>query len=529
MAFTLVQAGATLKLVDTAGTPSAALTLPTNIGLSTASSRTPRFAIFGKYVVIVNSPNRPLTVDGNGDVRVLSPRPPGSVPVVSAQSGGALSGSYKVKQTFRIKDTAGNIIAESDFGPESAAQAVTAQYLRAASLDLSPDSVSSSMLYRTTTGGVVYFPWVELNGNTQTSIQDDLSDAGLSLVAAAPLGSAPDLVTIASWRGRLWGGDRVDIDHLRYCEVERMSAWPRSNDILIPPQGADTTGIRALAPRREALGIGRRNHLFQVTGTSSSDFRSIKVTENVGIESQESVVVYRDTAYFLWKDGVYGWDSGGIKCLSDGDAGRGNVRSWFTTDSYFNRDEFDIAVGQIDPVRNKYRLLLAAAGQATLNRWVEFDLNTRTWWGPHQTAAFTPVSAIVVPTANDVLEPMLGSSTGFLWEEQATRTDDTATAIDFDVDTKYHSADTPDIQKYWDNPSVFTIAQSAGTLTMTPSLGEIDDRADTPMSVDLTKTRQQLRRLGLGKHVRFNLRENTAGQDVVITGYELPYFEIGRR
>ena len=279
MAFTLIQAGATLKLVDTAGTPSAALTLPTNIVLST--SRTPRFAIFGKYVICVNSPNRPLTIDGNGTVRVLSPRPPGSVPVVSAQSGGALSGSYKVKQTFRVKDTEGNILAESDFGPVSAAQAVASQYLRAASLDLSPDSVSSSMLYRTTTGGAVFFPWVELNGNTQTSIQDDLSDAGLSLVAAAPLGSAPDLVTVASWRGRLWGGDRVDIDHLRASEVERMSAWPRSNDILIPPQGADSVGIRALAPRREALGIGRRNHIFQVTGTTfgtaktSSDFRSV--------------------------------------------------------------------------------------------------------------------------------------------------------------------------------------------------------------------------------------------------------------
>ena len=528
MAFTLIQAGATLKLVDTAGTPSAALTLPTNIVLST--TRTPRFAIFGKYVVLVNSPNRPLTIDGLGTVRVLSPRPPGSVPVLSAQSGGALSGSYKVKQTFRVKDDIGNILAESDFGPITASQAVASQYLRAANLDLSPDSVSSSMLYRTTTGGIVFFPWVELNGNTQTSIQDDVSDAGLSLVAAAPLGSAPDLVTIASWRGRLWGGDRVDIDHLRYCEVERMSAWPRSNDILIPPQGADSVGIRALAPRREALGVGRRNHIFQVTGTSASDFRSVKVTENAGIESQESVVVYRDTAYFLWKDGVYAWDSGGIRCISDGKAGKGNVRSWFTTDSYFNRNRFANAIAQIDPIRNKYRLFLSAAGSSDLDRWVEYDLNEETWWGPHQTAAFTLVSAFVVPSANDVLAPMVGSSSGFMWQEQATRTDDTATAIDFDVDTKRHDGGTPNVDKVFEHLRMAGIAQTTGRLTVTVSKGELDASADSQVhQFELTKSSQDVGMVGAGKTAQLNFRENTAGQDVQLVGYELPFHELGVR
>lgn len=527
MPYTIIQAGTALELYDPSGNHGV-VTLPTNIVLS--ASRVPRFAIFGRSVVMVNSPNRPITIDGNAVARVLSPRPPYSIPTLSAQAGGALTGTYLVKQTFLIKDSLGNILAESEMGPVSNSQAVAAQWLRAANLSLSPDAVSATRLYRTTTGGSTYFPWIDLDGNTQTSIQDDLSDAGLGAIAAPALGTVPDLTLIAEFRGRLWGVDRNLVDDLRYSEAGKMWAWPAANSIPIPKLGSDSRGITALMARKEALGIGRRNVIQMIAGNSASNFAPVKVTENAGIESQESVAVYLDTAYFLWKDGVYAWGEGNqLKCISDG-TGKGGVRSWFTTDSYFNRAKFSIAFGFVDPDEKKYKLFLCSAGSSTIDRWVEYDIIEQKWWGPHKTAAFTPTATLILPNSNDVLQPMVGGSAGFLWQKSTTRTDNTSTAIDFDVDTKRHDCGSPDVDKVFSRTTVHGVAQASGHLAVTPSVGELNAAASSQaLDVDLTLNRQVIGRLGTGKTAGLNFRENTAGQDVILTGYEIEFSELGKR
>jgi hypothetical protein len=281
--------------------------------------------------------------------------------------------------------------------------------------------------------------------------------------------------------------------------------------------------------RREALGVGRQDILYHVTGNANENFRVVKLSENVGIESQESVQIYRDVAYWLWKDGVYEWGPNGIMCVSDGEGGKGQVRSWFNTSSYFNSAVFSNAFGRIDPIRNRYQLFLAAAGDSTINRWVEFDLADRTWWGPHLTSAFTPTCAFVLPDANNVKVPVIGSSNGFIWQEQATRTDDTATGIALDVDTKSHDADTPDIEKYFGQLSMISKVQAAGTLVVTPTVGGLGASAGAAINHLLTSGRERLRRLGTGRFCKLNFTHSTAGQDVEVFGYEIPFHELGRR
>ena len=523
--FAIVQAGTALQLVNTATGVFTTLTLPTNITLN--ASLTPRFTVSNAYVVMVNSCSRPITIDVEGVVRPLTLFPPGAVPTLSGVAGGSLSGTFLVKQTFLIRDSVtGNIISESAMGPPSASTAITSQFLKAATLGISNEaSMTGSQLYRTATLGTVYFPWLELEGNTQLSILDDLSDAGLILVAAPTLGSVPDLTLIAEWRGRLWGVARTVVDYLRFSEAGIMYAWPTANNLLIPKLGSDSRGVIALVARKDALGVGRRNSLQQIAGNTLSDFRPVKISEHVGIESQESVAVYRDTAYFLWKDGVYEWDNNGVRCVSDG-----KVRSWFTTDTYFNRARFQNAFGMIDPIRNRYKLFLANAGDTVENRWVEYDLNDKTWWGPHVTAAVTTLtSAIVAADADDVQLPLIGNSTGFLWKEQSTATDDTATGISLDVDTKFFDGNTPDIEKYWGELSVVGKVQSAGTLSITPKTGGLDASAGSAISYTMTNGRSRLRRLGTGRFAQLNLTHSTVAEPVEIYGIELPYHELGRR
>src|SRR3990167_3805432 len=114
MPYTLLQGGSSLQIMNTAGTLST-LTLPT--GITIQSAERPRFAVYGRYVVVVNSPSRPITVDPEGVVRVLTPRAPRTKPVASAAAGGTLTGTYEgVRQTFLVTDEDGNIISESAMG-----------------------------------------------------------------------------------------------------------------------------------------------------------------------------------------------------------------------------------------------------------------------------------------------------------------------------------------------------------------------------------------------------------------------------
>lgn len=425
MSLAIIQAGSNLQLLSANGDLTT-LTLPTNVTLRTDVP--PRWVIYSHYAVLVNTPSQPLTIDANGTVRLLTPRPPRVAPVLSAGVAGTLTGSYRTKMTFVIQDALGNVIAESDYSPFSNQFAITNKKLRASNLDLSPDEITGRRLYRTTTLGAVYFQWVDLDGNILTAVEDDLSDAGLSLVAAPTLGTPPRLTLIAEFRGRLFGVGDVDIDHVRYTEAGIQYAWPSDNTLEIPSVGMDAFGIVSLLPRREALGAGRRNMLVQITGTGTEnssgivDFDVVILSKELGVESQESMVVFRDTAYFLWKDGVYTWGSEGLRCISDGTEGKSQVRSWFTTNSYFNRDRFPYAFAEIDPNRPIYRLFLADADSDVENAWVEYDIKDGTWWGPHSTALFTPTSAFNRTNASNRTLPVIGSASD-IWTDQETRSD----------------------------------------------------------------------------------------------------------
>ena len=529
MAFNLVQAGDSLYSVNAAGGISSALTLPTGITLS--KTRHPRFARFGRYIIVVNTPSRPISVDDKGTVRPLTPLMPTSTPVLAGETGGVLTGRYLAKQTFVFLDAVGNVIAESEFGPLPVnSQLVTSQYLRMTNLSLSPDTsaISGTRLYRTTTGpGSAYFQWATIPGNTQTRFRDDLSDASLGLIAAPTLGSVPDLTLVATWQGRIWGVDRFNVDNVRYTEAGTSYAWSALNTLLIPHVGDDRFGITALVPRREVLGVGRQNRLVQIAGNTRTNIRTVGVIENCGILSQESAVVYRDVIFLLWRDGVYQWDSDGLVCVSD----KAGVGSWFKTNSYFNRGLFSQAFAVFDPVTLAYRLFLCSAGQTVPDRWVEYSLKTGKFYGPHKTAAFIPSCAFWVRGTNDQLYPMMGSREGYISQDTEERSDWGLTPVAMRVDMAGHAAGDDDAEKYFGQLSVHTEKESKGTLTITPFVGDDENEFQgEPMLHDLRETRARLDRIGTGKTARLVFSNNELGQNVNIRGYDIdPVHVMGKR
>jgi hypothetical protein len=198
MAFTVIQAGTSLQFMDTDGVLSS-LTLPT--GATLRDDVPPRWVVFGGYAILVNTPSFPLTIAPDGVVRPLCPKPPAVAPTVAIGTAGTLSGTYGgIRYTYLIKDDIGNIIAESDFSPPSNTVTLTNDKLQVSGVSVSPEtSVNARRLYRPTTDGAVLFPWFDIEGNTITTAQDDLSDAGLE---KPPLGyqrrrARPDLLQYA--------------------------------------------------------------------------------------------------------------------------------------------------------------------------------------------------------------------------------------------------------------------------------------------------------------------------------------------
>jgi hypothetical protein len=527
MAFSVFQAGSSLYGLDPNGLQ-VALTLPDGVFLNPTLK--PRFAVMGNYAIMVNSPSRPLTIDANLNVRVLCPNPPSVKPTLSGTAGGSLSGTYTARQTFVVFDAFGQLIAESDFGPTADEVTISGQYLTAADLNLSSDQVSGSRLYRPTTGTSVYFRWIDQPGNTQTSIFDDLSDAGLDVFSAPARGTPPDLALVAEYKSRLFGISKSDPNSLNYTEVGEQFAWPADNVLPIPRLGSDSRGGTGLVRRRDALGLGRANGFFQVTGTSDTDLRIVNVSENCGIEAPDSVAVYRDTAYFLWKDGVYRWNADGLKCVSDG-----KVRSWFTTNNTFNISRLKNAFAVIDPLRHKYRLYLASASSQVENCWIEYDFLEDKWWGPHTSKAMNPSCAFQITTGGDSVVAMVGATDGFIRQDRKLRTDDTDTGIDFDVITARDDYSEPSMEKYFGQVSVFTKPQPRGSLEVVSLASGPDDKRTrldlkTADQHDLTESSGRLSRVGSGQSMKIRFRNNEPGVDVVLRGYEVdPVYVTGKR
>jgi hypothetical protein len=534
MAASVVQAGTKLYMVNEAGAPTQ-LVIPSTITMQ--SDVAPRWVVYNNYVVLVNTPSQPLVIDSTGTVRILSPKAPRVAPILSAVAGGTLSGTYAgVRVTFVTTDAAGNIISESDYSPASNSQAVSNQFLKVSNIDVSPDDITFRRIYRPTNNGVILFQWVDLNGNVQTTIQDDLPDAALSLNGAGLLGTPPKLTLIAEFRQRLFGVGDTDIDHVRFTQTGLQYAWPAQNLLAIPQIGSDVTGINALIARREALIVGRRNMLVQVTGTGVedssgiADFNVVILSRECGTESNETCKVYRDTGFFLWKDGVYTVNTDGIKCISDGADGKGNVRSWFVSDSYFNRSMFTRAFALIDPNFPKYRLFLASAGSNVIDRFVDYDINDGTWWGPHKTDLFTPKSGFLLYDANDKAFPIIGGTGGTMYQEQTTRTDGASTPIVLDAVGKRHNADEPDLEKYWGELSILQKSYAAGTLQVVSTAGDLTSTSTITQNCPMQQNRTRLGRLGKGKHAQVELINGEVGQDVELFGYEIdPVNLIGKR
>lgn len=543
MAFLLAQGGDTLYKIDPATGTRTALTLPTGVTLST--DRKPKFAVLDQFVVMVNSPSRNLAIDPEGVVRVLVPRAPTRGPIVASGGAGSITGSVQAKCSFVVEGSDGTLLFESPLSPASVAVSLSSNSIAFSEVPVSTDSITKRRVYRNIAGGSVYYRVLDIDGNTGTAGTSTIADASLSLLPqdsstlVAPPGtiSTSRLRNIVSWKSRLWGvgSDPTDVDRIRFTESQKVYAWP--NSVVAYPTGQDTIGVIGFAPRRDQLGVLKRKGLWQITGSASGSAGISTASVNIvqiqppdgaacGCIAPDTIVVVNDRAYWLGDDGVWEWGPDGVKNISNE-----QVKPWFDRNStYFNAARFPNAFARYNVQRNQVEFHLAAAGSSVEDRWVSFNLTTRCWYGPHKTAAFTPTHAALGLDENNLPISLVGGSDGVIYvANQSDYHDGTASAIDFDCYGPFHSGDAPDIEHHWGHLSVLTKAQT-GALTITPYVGRLQALPGQAILHDMSKGREQLRRVGEGALARLRFRQAVVDQGCGLYGYEIdPVFEIGRR
>jgi hypothetical protein len=534
----LAHAGTALQIVKSSG---AVVTLTLPAGVTISSTFRARSGVLGQHVVIVNAPSENLWLDTQDNtLRRLSSIPPLAAPMLAAGTGTGLTGAYQAKVSFAVKDANGFILSESPLSPISAAVTLANKNLAISNIPISlnPD-VNCRRLYRTASGGTVFFQSMDIDDNFTTSIVDGLSDDSLSRLPADPeLGNpaaaipGERLTLIVAWKDRLWAvAARYDLrDHVIFTGPGRFYAWPVSNDFPAYPVGEDTFGVTGFLARRDALGVLKRNRLMKIVGSSEADFEMIIVVEEQGCIAPESCIVIRDVGYWLAKDGVYAWSDAGVKCIT-----RKNVDPWFTQDEVFNRAQFEYAIGGYNPVANSYELNLAAAGSSVNDRWISYQIDKDEWLGPHRTSAFTPTARALLYGDDNAIRPVQAGADGFIYvANQAGNADQIGgslfrRAIAGRIKTKYHSDGAPNSTHVWGQLSVLSRIESIGTMTATPYVGRLNAGASPSKAINLTRGRERLSRIGVGPLCALQFDQNELGSRFLLYGYEMPVFEAGVR
>ncbi len=537
MPFYIIHAGSALKKSDPGGTLSG-ITLPAGVTIS--DERPARMAILANKIVVVNAPSVNIFIDPfTARARVLSIAGPTVAPSVAAGAAGQFDGPYRVYFTYAILDPDGDVLTESPASPIAGPVTLSNRQLSISNISTSSTAdVNARIVYMTVAEGSDFFEVDRIANNTATTDVINSSDYDLGLLSAAnPKGNPPGVDAtdrfrlIAAWKDRLFASPFNEPDFVYVSGNRAVSNWAASQRFTVKVQGEDKFGVTAFMARRDEFVIAKRRKLVKIIGNDPSDYEQISIlgdSGSVGAVSQEAALVIRDECYFLAEDGFYKYGNDGLISLS-----RDDVHPWFTTDTYFNRAMFESAFAYHNQKFDTIHLHLAAAGTSTLNRWVRLDLKQMKWFGPDKTW-FNPTAGGAMDDENSFNNPVLGASDGIIYQLNSTSASDDGEAIEFDVIGKFHSADSPDIEKYWGQPAIIIKGAAAGTLDIIPKLVQQDQKiedavAQSTISIDYSKGRARPRRLGTGRLCQLRFVNAEVDQEIQIYGYEIPVHELGRR
>lgn len=526
MPYYLVHAGNALQKIDSDGNVTN-VALPD--GVTIDATRPARFTLLNKTLLVSNAPSRTLLFDGGLTAHLAGLIPPVAAPAV-AVGVGTLIGDYFCAYSFAIKDADGNIIVESDLSPVSAVQTLATEGLALSGIGVSDDAqVTTRRIYRSASGGDALYWAQDIDDNTTTVALSTEVDSALGTETIANIGlgavpgstSADRLKLSVTWKDRVWGVSDTNPDDLRFSGARLPYAWDPDNYIPIPPVGEDLVGVNGFLARRDELGVLKLNRLCKVVGSTPDEFVLIVVQEGTGTIASGSCIVIRDIGYFLAHDGVYAWGPEGLTNISDA-----QVRPWFVTDLFFNRQLFSTAVARYNWRTHSYELHLPSIGQTNLDLWVQYDIARKQWFGPHKTIAFVPASGGQISDDNGLLIPAVGSLAGHLWLQDNGEIMDGNYEIALDVMTQPYTEGAADVHKLFHELSVINKSQGSGFIEIQSIL---DLSVQASFLVPQDRNRSRCRRIGPGRLLTLRFKHDTLYEDCEVYALEVPFTILGRR
>ena len=202
MPYSYVQAGRTFHKVDQGGVATE-ITFPDGLTLEsetgTLRQTRMRHAILDRRVCIVNSPSHNfMMLQGDPVKRTpdqivsMSPVAPNQPLRLSSSGSEGLTGTYKFKCSFLVKDEKGRVVAESPLS-EEASIVVDGEAVVISSIPIADEpSINSRRIYRTLTGGEKFFHLLDVDGNEAATITNSQSDESIALASTPDkLGNPP--------------------------------------------------------------------------------------------------------------------------------------------------------------------------------------------------------------------------------------------------------------------------------------------------------------------------------------------------
>jgi hypothetical protein len=411
---------------------------------------------------------------------------PTKAPTIGVGRGGTLNGQYNAKYTY-VRKVGSTVVAESNASPAaSTAQVLNGQSLAVDVTQPSDSQVTHIRLYRTLTGGAIYyydqeiaiavtyvyghtFDWEEtdeyISGDgyqfttadsthrsencfTWEELFKDRDDSVVDSVMAVALGDFDSNTSDSAL------GTQLHTDHdrppagsfvfgpaydgtcfilngnkLHYCKPKQPEYWPALYYIEVgAPQFALQTGVF----HNGQSYVLSKNEIYYVQGTGDGVFLPLPMKAKTGAQSQGGAIsVHGKGIYHTGPDGIYLFSG------TDEKVTEGNLEPIFRGEAVQGLPGVgDITQSWLHVYKNHLYFGYSTSSNKTPQNILVLNLDTnRLAYYVYNDGADIEISSITTDIKNDRI--VVGDSQGFVRViEDKSNTDDSGTAIDWSVQSK---------------------------------------------------------------------------------------------
>lgn len=433
---------------------------------------------------------------------------PASAVTTGSGGAGALTGTYRYYVTYYNSATG----HESNPNTTPASFTAAANIIALTNIPTSADGqVTRRRIYRTTSGGSIFFFLTEIADNATTTYNDNAADSTLSTREVPLDNDVPEKFKfLEEWDGRIWGVPAASTTELHF-----------SNDRYLTPSGSglpeesfsqdnraylfkDVQGIKK-SPNFNELWVhlqGGQIYAIRPTGDPDDPYvAQIRNSQFSSVAHSSIVNIFNEQWFIDDQARVISIDSSGRARYSSRNVEPHLTGSRGETGVNYARLKYVQAVHYKKGTKNQYRIFLAESGSTNFNRlWcanylqLTTDKSSPVWEKHHITG--TSIGVVKDTNGQDVL--YTGDANQYV-QQQDTGTTFDGTAIDWLFSIGWmRTSKTPDkadilraVKGYYNPLGTYNISMRtdfdfgmAGGQIYSIATVQVGDRLDTTFILD---------------------------------------------